>query len=561
VAVRILIVGGYGTFGGRLARLLVDDRRVALLIAGRSLEKAAAFCAELPPGAQRQPLAFDRDGDVALQLAGIKPDLVVDTSGPFQSYGDDPYRLVRAALALGIDYLDIADSAEFVGGIGQFDAAARARGVFILAGGSSYPVLTAAVVRHLARDIARIETISAGIAPSPNPSAIGPTVLRAIADYAGKPVNVIRDGHPVVRYALTESIRYTIAPPGRLPLGSRRFSLVDVPDLHVLPALWPEVKSVWMGAGPVPAMHHRIFNFCAWLVRLGLIPSLRPAADLFYRIYSRLTWGEHRGGMFVAVAGVARDGQGLERSWHLLADGNDGPFIPSMAAAAIIRHCLDGRRPAPGARSPAKDLELGDYDPFFDGRAIHHGIREITLCDRSMPLYRRLLGEAWPMLPAALQTMHGFTERLTAEGLGTVERGRGLLARIIAALFRFPRPGNDVPVRVDFERRGDVEIWRRTFARRSFASVQFAGAGRSDKLIVERFGPFAIGLAAVMRDDRLWLVPRRWSFLGLPLPSSLLPVGDGYEFAEQDRFQFHVEIGHKLTGLIVRYRGWLKPVA
>jgi hypothetical protein len=38
-----------------------------------------------------------------------------------------------------------------------------------------------------------------------------------------------------------------------------------------------------------------------------------------------------------------------------------------------------------------------------------------------------------------------------------------------------------------------------------------------------------------------------------------LPVGDSYEFVEQGRFRFHVEIGHKLTGLIVRYRGWLTP--
>jgi hypothetical protein len=39
----------------------------------------------------------------------------------------------------------------------------------------------------------------------------------------------------------------------------------------------------------------------------------------------------------------------------------------------------------------------------------------------------------------------------------------------------------------------------------------------------------------------------------------LAPAGDSYEFAEDGRFHFHVEIGHALTGLIVRYRGWLAP--
>ena len=43
---RVLILGGYGTFGGRLAELLAGDIRLALLIAGRSEEKAVAFAAE-----------------------------------------------------------------------------------------------------------------------------------------------------------------------------------------------------------------------------------------------------------------------------------------------------------------------------------------------------------------------------------------------------------------------------------------------------------------------------------------------------------------------------------
>jgi uncharacterized protein DUF4166 len=43
------------------------------------------------------------------------------------------------------------------------------------------------------------------------------------------------------------------------------------------------------------------------------------------------------------------------------------------------------------------------------------------------------------------------------------------------------------------------------------------------------------------------------------MPLALAPRGDAYEFAEEGRFHFHVEIGHAFTGLIVRYRGWLVP--
>jgi hypothetical protein len=265
--------------------------------------------------------------------------------------------------------------------------------------------------------------------------------------------------------------------------------------------------------------------------------------------------------MFVAVEGTTPTGERLGRAWHLLAEGDDGPFIPAMAAAAFVRNCLAGRPPPPGARSAAADLELTDYAPLFGRRAIYAGVRESTAAGQQQPLYRRLLGAAWTALPVPLQIMHGLEDRLVAEGRATVERGNGLLARLIAALVGFPRAGRDVPARVEFERRGDEEIWRRTFAGRSFASVHAAGTGRSDHLIVERFGPFAFGLAAVLAGDRLRLVLRRWSFLGLPLPLCLAPGGDAYEFAADGRFHFHVELGHPLTGLIVRYRGWLVPSA
>jgi hypothetical protein len=555
---KVLIVGGYGTFGGRLAQLLVgeypaDADRLTLIIAGRSLPKAKAFCATLP---STMPAAFDRDGDVERQLREIAPDVVVDASGPFQSYGADLYRLVRAALALGIHYLDLADSSDFVAGIAQFDAAARARGIFVLAGVSSFPVLTAAVVRQLAAGMARVDRVVGGIAPSPYAN-VGVNVIRAIASYAGKPVATTRDDRSA--YALIDTLRYTIAPPGRLPLHPIRFSLVEVPDLDVLPALWPSLRSVWMGAGPVPEIWHRALNALAWLVRLRALSSLSPLAPLMYRTINVLSWGEHRGGMFVSVAGAAPNGEGIERSWHLVAEGEDGPLIPSMAAAAIIRHCLAGRPPAVGARAAATDLELSDYEPLFARRRISTGRRQTPAPGDRSPLYRRLLGDAWNSLPAPVQAMHDLDAELTAEGVAAVERGTSLPARLVAFAMGFPPAGKDVPVTVSFRARAGREHWRRTFAGCSFASTQEEGRGRFERLVCERFGPLAFGMALVWEGDRMRLVLRRWSMLGIPLPLFLAPRSNAYEFAQGGRFHFHVEIGHPLMGPIVGYRGWLIP--
>src|SRR3546814_7192520 len=92
-----------------------------------------------------------------------------------------------------------------------------------------------------------------------------------------------------------------------------------------------------MGAGPVPEILHRILNLLAKARgRLGL-PSFEPFSRLFYAVLNRMRFGEHRGGMFVRARGVA-DGRTVERSWHLLAEGDDGPDIPSMAIERSEEH-------------------------------------------------------------------------------------------------------------------------------------------------------------------------------------------------------------------------------
>lgn len=552
----VLILGGYGTFGGRLARLLADEARLTLVIAGRSRAKAQAFCAAL--GGAAIPAVFDREREIEPQLRAIKPDIVVDATGPFQGYGDDPYRMVEAAIALGIHYLDLSDGADFVRGVARFDKAARARAVFVLSGVSSCPVLTAAVVRRLAAGMASVQTIAGGIAPSPH-ADIGLNVMRAIASYAGKPVTLVRDGRRTTAPAMIDSRSFTIAPPGQLPLAPRRFSLAEVPDLELLPELWPGLRTVWVGAGTVPAIWHRALNALSWLVRLRLLPSLLPIAALMHHARTRLSWGEHRGGMVVTVEGTLADGTGVERSWHMIADGDDGPFVPAMAAEAIIRHCVAGRMPAPGARAGVNDVELADYDTSFARRRIATGTRQTP--QPGEPLYRRILGDAYASLPQPIQAMHDLRRDFTVAGVASVERGAGVLSRLAAWIIGFPPAGEKVPVTVSFGIGGGRERWLRTFASRAFASMQEEGRGRNERLLCERFGPLNFAMALVVEGERLRLVLRRWSMFGVPLPLALAPRSNAYEYVEAGRFRFHVEISHPLVGLIVRYRGWLVPGA
>lgn len=557
---RLLIVGGYGSFGGRIVELLEDEARLTIIVAGRSLKRAEDYCAGRKSlQAELVPAVFDRDGELAQQLARLEPDVVVDASGPFQAYGAGQYRLVEAAIVQGAHYLDLADSADFVMGISAFDQRARTAGLCVLSGASSFPALSAAAVRHLISGMTHIDSIRGGLAPSPF-ADLGLNVMRAIASYAGKPIVLRRDCAHATGYPATEQIRFTIAPPGGVPLCSRLFSLVEVPDLRALAELWPEARDIWIGAAPVPEVFHRLFIGAAWLVRLRVLRSLIALAPLIHGVTRTLRWGEHRSGMFMEVEGMDDMGRPVTRSWHLTAEGDDGPYIPAMAVAAYIHKMLEGHTPLAGARAATRDLELADYERIFAGRSIAWGVRHEPLPDGA-PLYERILGSAWKELPAEIRAMHQVETTALAEGRAGVERGQGFLARLAGAVIGFPAATADTPVRVRFDVTHGVETWTRSFGAETFHSAQFAGTGQDEVLLYERFGPLSFAMALVLKDGRLSLVLRHWRAFGIPMPMFLCPRSTAHESVEEGRFHFHVEIGHPLTGLIVRYRGWLVPVA
>jgi hypothetical protein len=556
---RIVIVGGYGAFGGRLVQLLEGDARLTLLVAGRSLASARSFCAGRAKAIARLiPTFFDRTSEDAKALAALRADMLVDASGPFQVYGDDRYRLIQQCIECRVHYLDLADGSDFVAGVADFDAAATAAGVYVLSGVSSCPVLTAAVVRRLSVGMAAIRSIRGGIAPSPF-AAVGLSVIRSIASYAGQKIPLKRHGRNAIGRPFTESMKFVIAAPGRVPLRRRRFSLVDVPDLRTLPLLWPQATDVWMGAGPVPAALHWALTICAWFVRIGLLPSLSWMAGLMHFVTNHARWGERRGGMFVEVRGRSDNADTVVREWHLLAEGDDGPFIPCMGLEAVIRKVLAGVLPPAGARTGLFDVDLSDYDALFLRHKIYTGVRERT-SERTIPLYARILGQAWDQLPPEIRQLHNVTSVSSFAGRCVVDRGRNPLARLIAKVIGFPQAGADQNIVVTLTAKGARERWDRSIGGSKFSSIQMPGRGRSEWLLRERFGPVCVDMVLVVDRSTLQYTVRRWSLFGFPLPLSWGPRTIAVEAATDGRFSFDVAISHPFTGLIVRYRGLLAAI-
>jgi len=530
---RILVIGGYGGFGARLVRRLLAAGH-EVLVAGRSGDKAAAFCAGVE---HAEPVVADRTNGIGMALARHRPDLVIDAAGPFQGSGTT---VPEACIAMRIPYLDLADARDFVGGIGALDKAARAAGVAIVSGASSVPALSGAAARHVATGLDRITQVEVAISAS-NRAAAGPSVAAAILSYVGRPVRLWRGQRWVEGHGWQELRRERFAASGHVPLR-RWIALADVPDHDTLPAMLPGRPAVTFRAGTELGFQMIALWLASWPVRWGWLGSLRGAAGWLLPL-QRLAAGA---GSDRSAMSVTLKAPGLERRWTLVASRGDGPEIPTLAAAVLAEEMLAGRV-SPGARDASALLTLEQFEPLFAELSIAHESVERA----HVPLYARAMGEAFQALPPAVRGMHQVHGDGGAAGEGAVRRGRGL-AWLIGRIMGFP-PDGSYPLHVGFAEREGKEAWVRDFGGHRFAS-ELSQAGQG---VAERFGPLRFAFDLPSGANGLAMVLRRWTAFGLPMPLALGPRIAAREWQEGERFRFEVGVRLPLIGDVIHYSGWL----
>jgi NAD(P)-dependent dehydrogenase (short-subunit alcohol dehydrogenase family) len=539
----ILVIGGYGGFGARLCRRLSEAGH-SLLVGGRSADKAALFCANID---RARPLSLDRDGDLGPILAAERPDLVIDASGPFQ--GSD-YRVPKACIRAGISYLDLADARDFVTGIGALNGAARAAGVAVIAGASTAPALTGAVLRRLAEGLDRVDKVDISLSAANRASGAGATLAAALS-YAGRPLRLWRGGRWTRVSGWQEMRRESFLFADGSGLRGRRVALADLPDCELLPDLVPGRPAVAFRAGTELGFQMWALWLASFAVRWGWLTSLRGALPWLmpvYRLTGRL--GGKRSAMKIVLTG-RREGRAVERRWTIVAEQGEGLEIPTLAAELLAADLLAGRLSA-GARHPAASLTLDRFESAFARLPVRTEIVEHIL---PPPLYARAMGEAFTALPPVVRQMHDVRGDAGAEGEGRVVRGHGLVARAIGEAMRFPREGL-WPLHVGFAERDGVERWTRDFGGQAFSSELSAeGSG-----VAERFGPLRFVFDLTSDASGLEMRLTRWTALGIPMPRLLAPRILAREWEANGQFHFAVAVALPLAGEIVGYSGWLEPI-
>jgi hypothetical protein len=352
MTLRVLVLGGYGNFGGYVCRALAGDPRIRLVVAGRSQAKAAAFAASLGAAGPAEAVAVDI-ADPAAAMAACKPDLVIHTVGPFQR---QDYRVAEAAIACGAHYCDLADARGFVAGIGALDAAARAAGTAIVAGASSVPCLTAAYLDAAQAEFSAIERVDYGISAAQQTNR-GLGTASAILSYVGRPFTTLHHG-AMQRVFGWQGLHSEVYP----ELGRRWFGYCDIPDLALFPARYPTLQTMRFRAGHEIALLHFGTWLLSWLVRLRLLPRLdRWSGSLLQASFLFDPWGSGRSGFHISIEGKGRDGAPLSRRHWIIARQGHGPNIPCMPAILLARKLAAGEALPPGARPCLDLIALDEY--------------------------------------------------------------------------------------------------------------------------------------------------------------------------------------------------------
>jgi hypothetical protein len=373
----VLVLGGYGAFGTRLLRLLSSGPGPVLHVAGRRQDAAERAARALGDRARAVALDRDRPQEVAEYVRAGRIAVVVDAAGPWQ--GRD-YRLPEAVAAVGAHSLDLADARGYVTGIGALDAHARARGVLVASGASTVPAFSVAVVDRLLEDLDALESISVGIAPG-HRSPRGLATVRSILSYCGRPIPGVADGRPAPRRGWGGLTRYRYP----APVGKRWLSDVDLPDVEVLAARYPGIDALELKAGLELGVLHLGLSFLSALVARGALRGLEPASAAFKRIADLMhPFGSDRGAMHVEIRG-GLGGRRVIRRWALVAERDDGPFVPATAASVLVKRLCGVRGYAPLAvRGATPCVGLVAYDEFvreLAGKAIRIVQRDEALVD------------------------------------------------------------------------------------------------------------------------------------------------------------------------------------
>jgi len=255
---KVIILGGHGRYGSFISRsLAARDIVTEIVVAGRSVERAAAFAEKLgPKGHARQIDLLDGAGVPDFARGA---DLVVNTTGPDHV---TVMPALRLAIAVGAHYTDLNVSWRATEQALAMSDDARRAGITAITGMGAFPGLSSMLAMHGVAQLDRVEAVRVGYCMSVQSLFGDPAAGKAGIRVGGKG---LASGLVAVIHGFSGTIRQfsrgefvdveAMSGPFKLPLvggGQIEVYRQGSAEPVTLPHSIPGIQEATMGAGLYP---------------------------------------------------------------------------------------------------------------------------------------------------------------------------------------------------------------------------------------------------------------------------------------------------------------------
>lgn len=349
----VLILGATGNLGRKIASGLVA-KNVAIIITGRHEESLIALkkqLSKLAVDAWINILCFDFKKRLSQELLRLKPVLVINASGPYQTAD---FTTAINCILLGINYIDLADAREYVNDFLILEEQAIKKNCIAITGASTLPCLSSAVLNYYKDEFKTIDSLVYGITLGQKAER-GLATFKSILSYVGKGFQDVC-GISKKMYGWQGLYRqeYPL-------LGKRWMANCEVPDFDLLPGFYP-IKSMRFSAGIENSVAHLGLWFLSWLIRLKFPLKLENHAEALLKFSHYFDWfGTDAGGMHMLMSGTDHKGNYKNIKWFMVAKGGDGPYVPAIPAILLAKKILQEEIDETGAIPCMHLISLESY--------------------------------------------------------------------------------------------------------------------------------------------------------------------------------------------------------
>lgn len=326
----ILIVGGYGTVGRRIAADLAHDYPGRLVVAGRSLERGAELALALGHGVRAGRTDVDDPVSVDASLDGVG--VVVSCIDQREPH------LLRAAIAHGLAYTDITPHLMQRRPTEGMRVAAADAGARIVLGAGLAPGISSMLARLAADRVGVVESVTSSVLLSVG-DGFGPASRAYIIEEIALPYTVVIGG----RRQEARAFAGASLVPFPMPIGPRRAYRFPFSDQ----VFFPETLGAHTAVSGLALDPPWLGRLMAALTRLGVPSLLRQRARSGARLSRLLAWlqrayaGRDWYGLVVEVSGV----RGTVRASLV---GRVQAHATALGAASLARSLIEEEVDQPG---------------------------------------------------------------------------------------------------------------------------------------------------------------------------------------------------------------------